>query len=181
VIFFTVLLLSCSGENALNNRYKSLDDVSVHIQSEIEQNQLNVLLFLSPECPLCQNYAPTIQDIQNSFSDKKVKFFGIVSGDFYSRESILKYKLKYGIDMPILLDPEFKLADQLNAEITPEAVVLNNQGRTIYMGAIDNWAISLGQKRLEASAHYLSDALNNYLEGKKVEPSRTKAVGCFIE
>lgn len=159
----------------------SLDGVSVDLRKEIEKNELSVLLFLSPECPLCQNYAPTIQEIQNSFSDKEVEFFGIVSGDFYSRESILKYTLKYGIDMPILLDPEIKLADQLKAEITPEAVVLNDQGNIVYMGAIDNWAISLGQKRLQASAHYLTDALNNYLIGKKVEPTKTKAVGCFIE
>lgn len=181
VILFAVLFVSCIGENALDSRYKSLDDNSVDLRKEIENNQLSVLLFLSPECPLCQNYAPTIQEIQNSFSDQKVEFFGIVSGDFYSRESILKYKLKYDIDMPILLDPEIRLANQLNAEITPEAVVLNTEGNIVYMGAIDNWAISLGQKRLQASAHYLSDALKNYIKGKKVEPSKTKAVGCFIE
>lgn len=165
----------------MNSQYNSLEGSSVDIGKEIEKNQLSVLLFLSPECPLCQNYAPTIGKIRQSFSGREVDFFGIVSGDFYSRESILKYKLKYDIDMPILLDPEIKLADQMNAEITPEAVVLNAQGNIIYSGAIDNWAISLGQKRLEATAHYLSDALNNYLKGNEIEPSKTKAVGCFIE
>jgi len=151
------------------------------LTESIKQNELSVLLFLSPECPLCQNYAPTIQKIQNTFSDKHVSFYGIVSGEFYSREDILKYKLKYGLDLPILLDPEIKLADHFNASITPEVVVLTNNTDVIYTGAIDNWAISLGQKRLQASAHYLNDALSNYLNGKKIAPMKTKAVGCFIE
>lgn len=83
--------------------------------------------------------------------------------------------------MPILLDPKIKLADQLNATITPEAVVLTDRGNVIYTGAIDNWAISLGQKRLQATAHYLSDAIKNYLSGEEIAPTKTKAVGCFIE
>ena len=104
-----------------------------------------------------------------------------MSGEFYSRESILKYKLKYGIDMPILFDPKIRLADYLDATTTPEAVVINDKEKVVYMGAIDNWAISLGQKRLEATAHYLRDALANSLNDVKVNPSKTKAVGCFIE
>ena len=181
MILFALLILSCSRESALDSEYKALESNPVHLRTQIEKRPLSVLLFLSPECPLCQNYAPTIQKIQDSFPEEKVKFFGIVSGEFYSRESILKYKLKYGIDMPILFDPKIRLADYLDATTTPEAVVINDKEKVVYIGAIDNWAISLGQKRLEATAHYLRDALANSLNDVKVNPSKTKAVGCFIE
>ncbi len=181
LLLLSILFISCSEESALDNRYEVLESKPINLKAEIQKNRLNVLLFISPECPLCQNYAPTIGDIQYSFTDQDVKFFGIVSGDFYSRKSILKYKLKYGINMPILLDQEIRLAEELKAQITPEAVVLNDRGSIVYMGAIDNWAISLGQKRLQATAHYLRDALSNYLNGKKVKPTKTEAVGCFIE
>jgi len=176
-----VFLISCSGEFALNTEYESLQEDKLKPIEIFKENEINVLLFLSPECPLCQNYAPTIQEIQKSYSDKSVSFFGVVSGDFFSREDILKYKLKYGLNFPILLDPEINLAEELGASITPEAIVFAGDNKIIYQGAIDNWAISLGQKRIQASAHYLSDAIGNHLDGKKINPKKTEAVGCFIE
>jgi len=180
-IVLAVLLISCSGDFALNTEYESLQGDKFRPVETFQENEINVLLFLSPECPLCQNYAPTIQEIQRSFSDRSVSFYGIVSGEFYSRKDILKYKLKYDLNFPILLDPEIKLAEELGASITPEAVVITANNKVIYTGAIDNWAISLGQKRIQASAHYLSDAIGNHLDGKKINPKKTEAVGCFIE
>jgi len=181
LLLFGVLIISCSEEPLLDAEYKTLEEGSLRLNERLEKNDLSVLIFLSPECPLCQNYAPTIRDIQNKFSDKNVAFYGIVSGEFYSREDILRYKLKYALDFPILLDPEINLADQLKASITPEVVVLTANAEIIYRGAIDNWAISLGQKRLQASAHYLRDAISNYLDEKRISPTKTDAVGCFIE
>ena len=83
--------------------------------------------------------------------------------------------------MEMLFDPDFKLAHYYGATTTPEAVFIDKNGKLLYKGAIDNWAISLGKKRLEATAHYLRDAVENHLSGNVIDPKETKPVGCFIE
>lgn len=181
--FFSLifLLISCQNREAIHADYKVLEGETINLSNELKANKLSVILFLSPECPLCQNYAPTIELIQESFSDKNVKFYGVISGEFYSRQEILKYKLHYGLQFPILLDPEINLADYLDAKMTPEVLVIDPNEKVLYQGAIDNWAISLGQKRIKATAHYLKDAIDNSLAGKTIDPSNTNVVGCFIE
>lgn len=60
------------------------------------------------------------------------------------------------------------LAKYLKATTTPEVFVLNNKGEVVYSGAIDNWAIDLGEKRQVITEFYLKDALNALLQNKKI-------------
>ena len=136
--FVAFCFIQCSTQNPLELNYKLLEGTELNIQSAAETNAFTVLIFLSPECPLCQNYAPTINQIESEFESEGVSFIGIVSGNFYPREQILTYRLKYGIEFPIILDPEIGLAEKLNAEITPEIVVLDSKTQVVYQGAIDN-------------------------------------------
>ena len=106
---------------------------------------------------------------------------GVVSGDFYSVSEVKIFLLKYKMDMPVIMDPEFLLARHYGAEITPEVHLLDREGNAVYRGAIDNWAISLGQKRPKVTRHYLADAVEAHLSGGNIDPAKTDAVGCYIE
>lgn len=139
------------------------------------------MLFLSPECPLCQNYTLAIRGLEQEFSSNNIPFVGIISGNYYTKEEVRSYKAKYDLEMDMLFDPDFSLSQFYGATITPEAVLIDKKGDLQYRGAIDNWAISLGKKRLNITEHYLTDALNNFLSGNEIDPQETKAVGCFIE
>jgi len=140
-----------------------------------------VLVFLSPECPLCKNYTVTLNELLKTYEDKNVALFGIIPGKNYSTSEIEKYNRKYKLKFKLLLDEKYEMSTMLNAKVTPEAFLLNNKGEIIYSGKIDNWAVSLKRKRQIITEHYLTNALSASLNGLPVELERTEPVGCIID
>lgn len=134
-----------------------------------------------PECPLCQNYSVKINELLKKHASDSLQFIGVVSGTYYPKNEIKRFLVKYELDLLVLLDPEFKLANALDAEITPEVFYTAPGGEVLYHGAIDDWAISLGQKRINVQNDYLHDAIIAHQNGSPIDPKKTKAVGCFIE
>ncbi len=140
-----------------------------------------VIIFLSPECPLSENYTKTLNDIQQQFSEKNMQFYAVFPGHLFGAEKIMHFITTYGVQQKILLDPANDLTRFLQATTTPEVFVLNTDSKVIYSGAIDNWAVDLGQKREVITAFYLIDALQAVLKNETPVVQKTKAVGCFIE
>lgn len=141
-----------------------------------------VFTFLSPECPLSENYSLTLKKLQENFKDQQVEFYYIFPGTFYPRPKIMQFLRSY--DLPLsasYFDPLYHLRDYCGATTTPEVFVIDPIGKIEYQGAIDNWAISLGKQRQVISEHYLRDALTELLANKRVTISKTRAVGCIIE
>jgi len=141
-----------------------------------------VFTFLSPECPLSENYSLTLKTLQSEFKDQEVEFYYIFPGTFYPRPQIEQFLKTY--DLPegaSYFDPLYHLRDYCKATTTPEVFVIDQLGKIEYQGAIDNWAITLGKQRQVISEHYLRDALTELLANKKVTISKTRAVGCIIE
>lgn len=140
-----------------------------------------VFIFLSPECPLCQSYSVKINQLMDQHTSDSLQFVGVVGGTFYPKNEIKRFQRKYELmELPVLLDPEFELVEALDAEITPEVVYTDGR-KIVYQGAIDDWAIDLGQKRLEVNRDYLHEAITAHQQGNPVDPNQTEAVGCFIE
>ena len=140
-----------------------------------------VIFFLSPECPLCQSYSLTIKNLQQKYQSKGVSFVAVVPGKEYSIEKIITYRNGYGLKMmPFYLDTNYAFSKQINATITPEVFVLNQQNQLVYSGRIDNWGYELGKKRSVITAHDLDDVLNKLVYKKPFKSYQTKAVGCFI-
>jgi hypothetical protein len=106
---------------------------------------------------------------------------GVVAGVNYPDSEIVAYRDKYKLAFPMLLDPEFHLTKKLNATITPQAFLVSSKGAIIYHGMIDNWGYEIGKTRAHATEFYLTDAVRNFLEGKKIEQDSTKAIGCYIQ
>ncbi len=181
LILIVLIISSCGEQSPLDRKLALLDQTELVLDTAFANHSGTVLIFLSPECPLCQNYSVTIDRIQKDFDEKDVAFYGIVSGKYYSDSDIKGFLIKYDLDLPIVLDPELALANHYEAEITPEAFLIAENGESKYQGAIDNWAISLGQKRLTITERYLENAVNAHLTGVEINPKKTKAVGCFIE
>lgn len=149
--------------------------------TQMRQHKASVLIFLSPECPLSENYTMQVTEYTNRYKGDDIIFYNVFPGRFYSREEIASFTNEFRLDNPTLLDPDYLLTKYVNATITPEAFLLDESGAILYSGAIDNWAIVLGQQRREATTFYLVDAIRNHLDGEPIETASAKAVGCFIE
>ena len=143
------------------------------------KGQVSVWIFISPECPMCQNYAPTLKALEETFG-QKVQFIGIIPGTAYTRKEIESYRESYKIGFSLVVDSAFKTSNQLKATVTPEVFVINEQGQLAYSGAVDNWLYDLGKKRKAPTEHFLKDALEAIVAGKKVMKPRTTAKGCLI-
>ena len=140
-----------------------------------------VILFLSPECPLCISYSLTIKNIYQKFHLKGVEFAAIIPGKEYTKDNIIAFRNGYGLKMiPFYLDPNLAFAKQIQASITPEVFVLNQQNKIVYSGRIDDWAYELGKKRSVITSHDLENVLEKLINKKPLKAYQTRAVGCFI-
>lgn len=141
------------------------------------------LCFVSPLCPLSENYTKTINEIADEFYTVKTEIavVAIIPGNNYSQAEIDKFLKDYPLRCSVLLDKDLALTKKLGAEVTPEVIVIDMEGKIIYSGAIDNWAVELGQKREVITEHYLVDVLSALRRHEPVTTPSTKAVGCFIE
>ncbi len=147
----------------------------------LKKNKASVVIFLQPECPFCNSYAKTLRHLDSVFNSKDVKMYGVMAGTNFSDSELAAYRDDHHLKFMFLLDPEFVLTKQLKASITPQAFLIDSKGKVIYHGMIDNWGYEIGKTRAHATEFYLTDAMNNFLEGKPVSPDSTKAIGCYIQ
>jgi peroxiredoxin len=178
---FALLFNQCSTPKSEWFQLVLIDLTNNEIALSQFKNSTIVFVFLSPECPLCRNYSLRINELQQEFENDTLHFVGVVAGTFYPTQEINEYLVKHRMRLTVLIDTDFKLSKALKATITPEVFVCTSGGAVVYSGAIDNWVIDLGQKRIETSEHYLRNALISLQQKTAVNPAKTKAIGCFIE
>jgi peroxiredoxin len=158
----------------------TLSNESINL-SKIKESRGAVLFFMSPECPICQNYSLTINDIIEKYKDKNIGFYGIFPGTYYKSEQVQKYLDDYKMEFIPLLDKKFLLTKNIHATVMPEAFVLDASGNILYHGCIDNWFYSLGHHRSVITEYYVVDALENLINNNGKVVNNTEAIGCFIE
>lgn len=149
--------------------------------SDLMTTELTVVIFMSPECPLCENYSASLKQLRSVFSENEVSFVGVFSGSWYTSEEIIRFMARYQPPVTAVMDVDYILKHRFAASVTPEAVLIKAPGEIMYQGKIDNWIVSLGKKRTVVTEYYLRDAIKACLLGTRPEVSQTEPVGCFIE
>ncbi|MBA3647470.1 MAG: redoxin domain-containing protein [Chitinophagales bacterium] len=148
---------------------------------QLSDNQASVILFIQPECPLCNSYGKTMHALDSTYSSQKIPIYGVVAGKNYSDSEIKEFLQKHRLSFTTILDPEFRLKNLLHARVTPQVFLIDNKGSILYHGLIDDWAVEIGQVRAHVSYHFLADAIDAYLQNRPIANDSTKAVGCYIE
>lgn len=144
-----------------------------------QKGSLYLFILLSPECPLCKNYSPVINDLQGKYLND-LQVYGLVPGRTYTQKELQTFSDAYRITFPLLVDSEKKFSDYLKATVTPEVVLVDKKGNLIYRGAIDDWVQALGKKKINPQQFYLQDAIEQYLQGAPVVIKQTIPIGCLI-
>ncbi|KAB1157699.1 redoxin domain-containing protein [Flavobacterium luteum] len=144
-----------------------------------------IVVFLSNKCPMAKFYSKRLNQINEKYQNKGVYLLAINAMDTlaYADESFAKMKKKSKSDnfsFPYLQDKNQTIAKQFKAENTPQAFVVwkNKAGKLIvrYQGAIDDNA---GEPE-KAENHFLTDAVDELLNRKKVTVSKSESFGCKI-
>ncbi|HEY8399099.1 MAG TPA: thioredoxin fold domain-containing protein [Flavihumibacter sp.] len=143
------------------------------------EGKWSLLVFLSPECPLSKNYTVVIKQIAEDYRDR-LHVISIVPGSTWSKKELKAFARKYSFDLPLYLDKNMSTVQAVAATTTPEVVLMDARANRIYQGAIDDWAVDLGKKRMKASREYLREAIQNSMAGIPVLTKFVQPVGCLI-
>lgn len=142
--------------------------------------KLSCFIFLSPDCPLCKNYAALINDLKKTHS-AAVSFYLVCPGKSYGMGELKSFGKEYLKSAVIYRDDNLALSHYLRATVTPEVVLMESKtGKAVYAGALDNWAVSLGRQRNKATENYLQDAIESYLHNQPPPVAFKEPVGCLI-
>ena len=158
--------------------YNTLQKKTTYIKWQAKKT-LHLFVFLSPDCPLCRNYAPIINKLEHDYKEE-IEIYGIIPGASYPDSEVNEFIHTFSVKYPVLKDSKQQLKKQFNATTTPEVYLLDDAGIVIYRGAIDNWAIDLGKKRVQATEYYLAEAVKNKLNNIPVAIRYVQPVGCII-
>jgi hypothetical protein len=139
-----------------------------------------VFIFILHDCPIANQYQPAIRRLAEEFKNQGVRFHLIHADPDTTDEQAQKHASNFQIESPVYLDPKHELVRQLEATVTPEAVVLDATNTKVYQGRINNLYFKLGRKRFRPTEHDLADALKALLEGKPIKKAKTTAIGCYI-
>ena len=170
-------LAEASPRPTLKTIYSSTCDLT---QFTKENSRGIVLVFFGTECPVARQYAPRLNELAGEFRARGFQFLGIYADSGTSVLEMATHAHDEDIAFPVLLDVQHRLADLLEATVTPEVVVLDRTLEKKYQGAIDDQYQRHG-RRPAATAHYLRDALAAIAAGKQVEQSYVSPSGCPIE
>jgi thiol-disulfide isomerase/thioredoxin len=173
----------------LINFFAARAQFTQHVFTDLQSDYVNikpgskatVIVMLSPECPLCQSYSRTLNQLQATYAKKGVLFYGVVPGNSFTPLEVEAYAKKYQIGFTLLFDHNMKFTRAVKATKTPEVLVYDHTFALRYMGRIDNWAIALGKKRTVITDHNLRDAIEAILLNKPISITKTEAIGCYIE
>ena len=97
------------------------------------------------------------------------------NGDSYA-DMQARYKEK-GYQGAYLLDKDHVVADAFGARTTPHVFLFDKDMKLVYKGAIDDNVA----KAAEVKERWLHNAIERLAEGKSIEPSMTRNIGCSIK
>jgi peroxiredoxin len=181
---FTLLLFAASfaGHLVAPADAFHLQDTSgaIHTAQEWNGAKAVVLFFVSIDCPISNGYIPEMQRINEAYSKRGVRFYGVQPDAGRAPADVKKYADDFALPFPLLADPKQTLTHSVGATIQPQVVVLSPAGQVVYSGRVDDRYVEIGKSRLEATRHDLREALDAVLAGKPVAHAKTQAVGCVI-
>ncbi len=180
-----IIVLLCmashlSAQNLSAIHLKTLDEKEFSLE-EIKKHSATVFVFLFADCPACQSYSLTLNQLSRKFESSDIQFYGVFTGDYNTTAEMKDFQKDYKINFLLLKDPEKKLAKRLSAKVVPEAFVVDETGNILYRGRIDDWMYAVGKKKPAITKHELQDALSSVVSRQAIKIKETKAIGCIIE
>jgi thioredoxin-related protein len=167
-IILLLSLFACGKKNT-NENFSKL----------IQSAEYTVLMFIAPDCPLCKTMSTPFSELAQAYPD--IQFLAVYSGKHYEPMEINMFATETKLKAHIFRDYEYEVAHQLGATVTPEFFLIDSSANIIYRGAMDDRILELGSYKQQWNKHYLRDAIETTLAGKKPSVAKTEPIGCVLE
>jgi peroxiredoxin len=153
-------------------------DDNKHGLSDFSSAKVVVVVFTCNHCPVAVAYEDRLVALAKKYEPKGVQFVAVNVNNMPA-DKLDKMKERAeekGFKFPYLYDPSQKIGRDYGASVTPHVFVLDKERKLAYTGAVDD---SMNPDKVKV--HYLSDALDALLDGKKPSRDVTRQFGCGIQ
>ena len=153
-------------------------DGKSHSLDDYKSAKVIVIAFTCNHCPVAQMYEDRFIRFANAQKKRGVVFVAISSSLLPpdSLEKMRERATQKGFDFPYLSDPTQEIGKAYGATVTPQLFVLDRERNIAYMGKFDD---DIEPEKVQRS--YVREAVHALLDGKRPDPSETRATGCGIE
>ena len=140
-----------------------------------------LVLFECNHCPYVVASVGRINDMATSCIAKGIGFVGINSNDPVKYEADswdnMVKRSQRGMTYPYLHDEDQTVATSYGAERTPEFYLVSSSGVVVYRGRMDDSP----RDPSHATTNDLSEAIDDYVSGRKISNPRTESIGCSVK
>lgn len=145
-----------------------------------QETSFIVLVSLLADCPACESYSRTLNQLSKDYEKKGVQFAGLFSDRFTTFDEARQFQKTYSIRFPLYRDEGNKMVHALGITVAPQVIVMDVTGVIRYSGRIDDWMYAIGKKRTTITNRDLKNALDKLCQGQEPSPARTTPIGCII-
>jgi peroxiredoxin len=149
----------------------SLQGGAFSLKSAIRAHKAVVVLFTSTVCPYANLFSGHVREMSETYGPRGVLFVAVNSNKWESKEEVTEHARAHGFRFPMIKDEGHVIADRLGASRTPEAFVVDAEGKLRYRGRVKS----------KQESPDLQHALDAVLEGRPVRLPVTKAFGCALD
>ncbi|HEX6960226.1 MAG TPA: thioredoxin family protein [Lacipirellula sp.] len=153
-------------------------DGKKHSLADLKDAKAVLVVFTTNHCPVAVAYEDRLNELHHDYKEKGVELVAInVNNIEADRMPAMKKRAEEKeFEFQYLYDPSQEIGRKYGATVTPHVFVLDGKRNVAYMGAIDD-----NQNPEKAKTHFLRDALDAVLAGKKPDPAKTRQFGCGIQ
>ena len=162
-------------------RMNSVSGTEVSI-AQVAGTKGTLVIFTCNHCPWVKMWQSRIATIGNAAIKRGVGVIAVNSNDpaAYAEDGFDEMKARakrLGFKFPYVVDATSEVARAFGASHTPEAYLLDAQGKLVYHGGVDDNARD--EKAVKQA--WLRQAVDALASGKPVPVTETKALGCSIK
>ncbi len=170
------------GSYAPDFELPGIDGQVHHLARYLERFEAVGVVFICNHCPYVGMYLDRLKQLQTDFQAQGFTIIAINPNDAEQYpddafEPMKTFAAAKGLNFPYLRDVTQDVAQTFGAVKTPQAFLLDKQGRLCYSGAIDDNA----QDGQAVTQQYLHSAIEQVLQGQAPSPALTESIGCSVK
>ena len=139
-----------------------------------------VIITYGAGCPIVRNNAKAYAALKAAYAAKGVEFLALDSNLQDKRDDVKLEAAEYGLDMPVMMDVNQLVGEQLGVTRTAEVIVIEPRTwKIVYRGPVDD-RVTYERQKAAATEHWAADALDAVLAGQPVKTAHVAPEGCLV-
>jgi len=132
-------------------------------------------------CPISRSLAPAVRELKAKYGAQGVEFLMLNSALQDSREAIAKEADEFDFGVPVLLDSNQLVGEQLGVTRTGEFYVIDPKTwKVAYRGPLDD-RFDYGTQKAKATHTWAADAIDAVIAGRPALAAAKQSPGCLID